>query len=114
MSFLRTDQTATTDKDQDMQLGGFLKGMGMDIESSVTQKDASGYWKYHGKIRGFDVLCRVASKIMTVGHRVVWVEMLWSGRIFYVTALDTMNIYPPTPVHIENMEVGLARVVYNK
>ena len=106
--------TAVCDKDQDIQVGNFLMGLGMRIERSDVQSDGSGYWKYYGSLRGFEVTCRVASKNMNIGHRIMWMDISWEGKIFFVTALDSMNVYPPTKTHIDNLEISLARVVYNK
>ena len=113
MSFVRNNSTATTVKDQDELLRAFFDGLGFKVTSAITKKQ-KGYWHYNGQCRGFNVIFRVASKIMSVGHRVLWVDMIYGSRIFCVAALDSMNKFAPTKIHIENMEVGLARVVYNK
>lgn len=101
-----------SDEEVDIQVRSFLESMGMTVGDGVMWRQND--LKYDAKYNGFDLRIRVASKPMLIGQRIIYMEFIYGCEVFLIIGLDTQNKVGPSPEHMENLDVGLASVVYQK
>jgi hypothetical protein len=101
-----------SDHEVDMQVRGFLSGMGITVTEQVVWRHTG--MKYRATYKEFELRIRVATKQMLLGHRLIYIELIHNDHAFQIIGLDTQNKIAPSPEHIDNLDVGLASVVYQK